>query len=103
MSVWGTGQDPGQGNEATSASSLIASQARQVPVVLTQTKTYVAETKCHAGGGESKPRTHQLMSRESLSATRQNLSSVGDVFTRAPFTVSEVEIAPCLETERKLA
>src|SRR6266850_757707 len=61
MSVCGTSQDSGHGNQATSASWLIPGKARQVPVGFTQTKAYVAETKCHTGGGESKPRTHQLM------------------------------------------
>jgi hypothetical protein len=88
MSVCGTGQDSGHGNQATSASWLILGKARQMPVGFTQTKAYVAETKCFTGGGDSKPRTHQLIIQGKVFRLRDKSLHEGPTFIHSSRSLS---------------
>ncbi len=52
-------------------------EARQVPVMLTQTEAYVAESKYLTGGWDSKPRTHQLIIQGKVFRLRASLCTKG--------------------------
>jgi len=54
--------------------------ARQVPVSFHRTKAYVDETKCHAGAGESKQRTHRLMTEGNVLSLRDKAFAIRSIF-----------------------